>query len=109
MIRNTPARWQSCLTNPQRRRYSCKQMKITTIRTVIPDDHRLLLDVPEDVPPGPAEVVVRPIEAVAPARGTGADLLASGLLGIWKDRTDITDSVKFARELRQQAEQRRDG
>ena len=84
-------------------------MKTTTIRTVIPDNHRLLLDVPEDVPPGPAEVVVRPIEAAASMRGTGADLLASGLLGIWKDRTDIIDSVEFARELRQQAERRRHG
>jgi hypothetical protein len=84
-------------------------MKTTTIRTIIPADHRLLLDLPEDVPAGPAEVVVRSIEVAAPVRGTGADLLVSGLLGIWKDRTDITDSVEFARELRQQAEQRRDG
>ena len=42
-----------------------RQMKTTTIRTVIPPNHRLLLDVPEDVPAGPAEVVVRPIQAAA--------------------------------------------
>lgn len=85
-------------------------MKATTIRTVIPPDHRLLLEVPEEVPAGPAEVVVRPIiETTLPVRGTGGDLLASGLFGIWKDRTDVADSVEFAKDLRQQAEQRRDG
>ena len=84
-------------------------MKTSTIQTVIPPDHRLLLDVPADVPAGPAEVVVRSIEATVPVRGTGTDLLESGLFGIWKDRTDITDSVEFARELRRRAEQRRNG
>jgi len=49
----------------ERESYSLGLMKITTIRTIIPDDHRLLLDVPEDVPAGPAEVVVRPIQAAA--------------------------------------------
>jgi hypothetical protein len=38
--------------------------------------------------------------------GTFADLLKSGLVGIWKDRTDIGDSLDFARELRKQAETR---
>ncbi|HVO23085.1 MAG TPA: hypothetical protein VMW56_05595 [Candidatus Margulisiibacteriota bacterium] len=84
-------------------------MKSATIKTVIPVDHRLIVQVPDEVPAGPAEVVVRSAETPSVARSTGADLLASGLFGIWKDRTDITDSLEFARELRQRAEQRPHG
>ncbi|MGD8795060.1 MAG: hypothetical protein PVF47_21100 [Anaerolineae bacterium] len=39
---------------------------------------------------------------------TGRDLLESGLVGLWADRTDIGDSSAFARELRQEAEHRQD-
>ncbi|MDD3148772.1 MAG: hypothetical protein PHD82_15865 [Candidatus Riflebacteria bacterium] len=34
---------------------------------------------------------------------TVEELLNSGLVGIWKDRKDIKDNVKFARELREKA------
>jgi hypothetical protein len=37
---------------------------------------------------------------------TARDLLNSGLAGLWKDR-DIKDSVAYARELREQAQNRR--
>ncbi len=37
---------------------------------------------------------------------TAADLLASPLVGMWSDRTDIEDSRAFARRLREQAEHR---
>lgn len=41
---------------------------------------------------------------------TGKELLealvALGIVGMWEDRTDIGDSVEFARKLRRQAEQR---
>jgi hypothetical protein len=37
---------------------------------------------------------------------TGAEILASGLVGLWADRDDIQDSVTFAKELRRKAEQR---
>jgi hypothetical protein len=84
-------------------------MKTATIKAIVPPDHRLVIQVPEEVPAGPAEVLVRPVEAPSLARGTGADLLASGLFGIWKDRADITDSIEFARELRRRAEQRSHG
>ena len=79
-------------------------MKSATIKTTVPADHRLVVQVPEDVPAGPAEVVVRSVEAPSAARGTGADLLASGLFGIWKDRSEITGSLESARELRRRAE-----
>jgi len=37
---------------------------------------------------------------------TALDLLNSELIGLWKDRTDITDSSVYARQLREQAQQR---
>ena len=38
---------------------------------------------------------------------TADDLLHSELVGLWADRSDIGDSMSFARQLRQQAEHRR--
>lgn len=37
---------------------------------------------------------------------TGEALLASGLVGIWADRTDIGDTLEYARELRKRAQTR---
>ena len=37
---------------------------------------------------------------------TARDLLQSDLVGMWADRTDIDDSLRFARELRRQADHR---
>ena len=39
-------------------------------------------------------------------RLTARQLLNSGLIGMWKDRTDITDSVEYAHQLREQAQRR---
>ena len=41
-------------------------------------------------------------------RLTAKQLLDSGLIGLWQDRQDISDSVSFARELREKAQQRYD-
>ncbi|MEN8220042.1 MAG: hypothetical protein ABFS56_27570 [Pseudomonadota bacterium] len=37
---------------------------------------------------------------------TARDLLQSELVGLWADRSDIGDSLSYARRLRQQAEHR---
>ena len=39
-------------------------------------------------------------------RLTARQLLNSGLIGLWKDRVDITDSADYARQLREQAQRR---
>ncbi len=39
-------------------------------------------------------------------RLTARQLLNSSLIGLWQDRTDITDSVVYARQLREQAQKR---
>ena len=49
-----------------------------------------------------------PGEPAGPPIRTAADLLQSGLVGIWADRSDIGDSREFARRLRYEAEHRRD-
>jgi hypothetical protein len=45
------------------------------------------------------------IETEPPIR-TGADLVQSGLAGLWADRDDLGDSREFARSLRRQSETR---
>ncbi len=42
----------------------------------------------------------------APPAMTAADLLKSGLVGIWADRSDIGNGHEFARGLRDQAQSR---
>ena len=39
-------------------------------------------------------------------RLTARQLLNSSLIGLWQDRTDITDSVVYARQLGEQAQKR---
>lgn len=51
-------------------------------------------------------VLVEPAEASAEKSMTGADLLKSGLAGMWAERKDLGDSLEFARQLRQKAEKR---
>ncbi len=41
-----------------------------------------------------------------PKRLTVRQLRASGLLGLWANRQDIQDSAEYARQLRQEAQQR---
>jgi hypothetical protein len=81
-------------------------MKTVTLKVVISVDRHLHLVVPEDIPPGPAEVVVHAPEATVTKHLTAGDLLRSPLFGIWKDRTDMGDSVEFARKLLAEAERR---
>ena len=53
-----------------------------------------------------AEVIVL-VEGGAQARTlTAGDLRASDLLGMWADRKDLGDSLKFARMQRKRAERR---
>lgn len=45
-------------------------------------------------------------EAPEKERISARTLLQSPLVGLWKDRSDIKDSVSYARKLREQAERR---
>ena len=82
-------------------------MRTITSKVVIPTDRQLHISIPEDIPPGPAEIVLVIVPEATSRRGlTAGELLRSPLFGIWKDRTDIRDSVEYARTLRAKAEQR---
>ena len=88
--------------------------RVTTlsIRSEVRADRRLAIQIPRDIPLGPAEVVIvifpeKPGTARKPL--TAGDLLRSPLFGLWKDREDIENSLEFARTLRAEAEQRHHG
>jgi Ethanolamine utilization protein EutJ (predicted chaperonin) len=51
-------------------------------------------------------VLVEPAENPVGKSMTGADLLKSGLVGMWAGRKEFADSLEFARELRDKAEKR---
>jgi len=79
------------------------------VRTKILPSRNVRIRVPESVPLGPANItlVITPEQksSVEPG-GTAAELANSPLFGLWAGRTDIVDSVAYARELRAQAERR---
>jgi hypothetical protein len=56
------------------------------------------------------EVIMFPQPKSPEPRGrlTVRQLKQSGIIGLWKDRTDIEDSSVYARELREQAQKRGD-
>ena len=47
-----------------------------------------------------------PTEKGSRPRLTARELLHSDLVGLWQDRSDITDSEVYARQLREQAQRR---
>lgn len=51
-------------------------------------------------------VLVEGEEQQTTRKMTAADLLKSGMVGMWAERKDIGDSLKYARTLREQAEHR---
>ena len=55
------------------------------------------------------DVIVLPQRApkISRTRMTVRQLRESGLIGLWKNRDDIIDSAVYARQLREQAQQRR--
>ena len=56
------------------------------------------------------EVIMFPQAPSPEPRGrlTVRQLKQSGIIGLWKDRTDIKDSSLYARQLREQAQKRGD-
>ena len=53
-------------------------------------------------------VFLQPTASSPRARLTVGRLRRSGLIGLWQDRGDIGDSSVYARQLREQAQQRGD-
>jgi hypothetical protein len=63
----------------------------------------LHITLPADVPMGTAEIVLVVSSPVESKSATLGDLLDSEFFGMWRDRTDIADSIDFARFLRSQS------
>ena len=75
-------------------------MKAVSLTTEVPPNREVRITLPDDVPVGPAEIVVV-VASLAPAKvATLGDLLRSEFFGMWRDRADIGDSAEFARRLR---------
>jgi hypothetical protein len=54
----------------------------------------------------PAKHLNTSSEKPSTAKALFEALQQDGVIGMWKDRTDITDSLAFARKLREQAQHR---
>jgi hypothetical protein len=50
--------------------------------------------------------IKRPVRVPKKRGMTARQLAASEIVGLWADRTDIGDSVEFARQLREKAQRR---
>ena len=75
-------------------------VKRLNLSAQIPPNRELRITLPGDVPTGPAEievVVSSPARSSVPTLG---DLADSEFFGMWRDRSDIEDSLQFARRLR---------
>lgn len=82
-------------------------MRVATFTTTVTSERTLIIRVPQDIPIGPAEVIVVSVaEPRAQPCHTLGELRTSEFFGMWRDRTDLPDSPAFARILRQQAWER---
>lgn len=75
-------------------------VRTLSVTADIPPSRELHLKLPADLPEGPADIVL----VVSPSQETHmptfGDLRDSEFFGMWRDRTDIFDSIDFARHLR---------
>lgn len=59
---------------------------------VIPENHRVELTLPDDLPPGPAEVIVLPASPQSEEEPTGRDQEARSLADLFTGRLGLIDS-----------------
>jgi len=72
------------------------------LKVNVPKSRELSIRLPEDVRPGPAEIVITITSSRPGAASTSTlgDLARSEFLGMWREREDISDPVAFAQRLR---------
>ncbi len=75
-------------------------VKSVTFNAEIPPNRELRITLPTDIPTGSAAITVLVSTADHLNAVTFKDLLNSEFLGMWRDRTDINNSVEYARKLR---------
>jgi hypothetical protein len=77
-------------------------VRTVNLNTDIPANRELRILLPEDIPPGPAEIVLVVSSSADSAASTLGELADSEFFGMWRDRPDIKDSYEFAQHLRSQ-------
>ena len=80
-------------------------VKTLSLKTEIPENREVHITLPNDVPVGPAELVLVVSTPAYSGDSTLGALARSEFFGVWKDRSDITDS--FAQTLRSEGWKRR--
>jgi hypothetical protein len=86
------------------------KMEAVQVKQVITKDGEVLLTGLPFKKGQSVEIIVLP-QSMIPlprARLTVGRLRQSGLIGLWQDRDDISDSSSYARHLRERAQQRGD-
>ena len=78
-------------------------VRTVTFNTDIPASRELRITLPADVPTGSAAIVITVSPRLTSNSATFDDLLNSEFFGMWSDRTDIVDSLEFARKLRSES------
>jgi hypothetical protein len=83
-------------------------MEAVRLQRIIEKDGELLLTELPCKKGQRVEVIVlaEPPASPQPSRLTAKRLLESGIVGLWQDREDITDSAAYARQLREEAQRR---
>ena len=75
-------------------------IKTVAFNAEIPTNRELRITLPPDVPTGSASIVITVSPYGRSTATTFDDLLNSEFFGMWRDRTDIDDSLEFSRKLR---------
>ena len=83
-------------------------MNTIVVTTRVSHDGSLHVDLPPGsaAPDSDVQITVEAIPRSEKRTLLASDLLHSGLVGLWSERTDIGDSREFARRLRQGAQTR---
>lgn len=77
-------------------------VKTVNLTADVPTNREIHITLPSDVPVGPARIVLV-VSSITHANGlTLGEFADSEFFGMWKDRSDIVDSVDYARGLRSQ-------
>jgi hypothetical protein len=69
----------------------------------IPANHQLTITLPDEIPTGPAEIMLIVASQTPAELATLGDLANSEFFGMWRDRQDIENNANFARDLRKEA------
>jgi hypothetical protein len=81
-------------------------MEAVRLHRVVEKDGELLLTGLPCKKGQQVEIIVLTEPPATSPRLTAKRLLASGVVGLWQDRTDIADSAAYARQLRETAQRR---